>query len=103
MSERVQKLYAIRIPTLAIPNGFVRCGDGDVCDLICLFTTRRAAEAEIVDSLEMLIHDWKEGNRSVEEITIEEYVEPWWTLDDGGIENEFTEYHPGGSYSIEEG
>lgn len=53
---------------------------------VCVFATRREAELEIVDFLQMHLQDFIDGNREFEDaITVEDYVVEVEVLPDGSV------------------
>ena len=65
------------------PVPAVREGDDDH---VAVFNTRREAELEIVDSLQMRLQQFIDGERDFDDaITVEEYVVPIEVLPDGTI------------------
>lgn len=76
-------VYTIRIPVLGDAADFFR-----VAGKVEVYTTRRAAESEIVDDLEIHIQEWKDGERPFDDIEVNGYIEDWKMDKDGVASNE---------------
>ena len=80
--------YAIYINTVfqgAVPCVTEFSAEGNH-ERICIFETEREAQLEIVDSLEIRLQQFKEGERDFEDaITVEEYVVAIEVLPDGTL------------------
>ncbi len=74
-----REVFTIRFPVLGEVAGFFEV-DGKVE----VFTTRRDAEAEIVDAIETNIQEWKDGERPFDYILVDGYVEKW-EMDKTGV------------------